>query len=125
MAKILSICKNYEFRRAYTKGKSFVGPFAVSYVRKNKLQVTRVGFTTSKKIGNAVLRNRSRRVLREAYRQLAPRVKPGFDLVFVARGRTPRAKSTEVGKQLEKHLLSAGVLKIEGSSAGEKAGKTG
>lgn len=110
MEKIVSLCRNNDFRRAYTKGKSFVGPLAVSYVRKNRLGVTRVGITTSKKIGNAVLRSRSRRVIREAYRQLAPKVKTGYDLVFVARGRTPHAKSTEVGRQLKKQLSAAGVL---------------
>lgn len=110
MGKIVSICRNNDFRRAYARGKSFVGPLLVTYVRKNRLGVTRVGVTTSKKIGNAVLRSRSRRVIREAYRVLFPRIKSGFDLVLVARGRTPRAKSTEVEKQLEKQLLSAGVI---------------
>lgn len=110
MGKIVSICRNNDFRRAYTKGKSFVGPLLVTYARKNRLGVTRVGVTTSKKIGNAVQRSRSRRVIREAYRSLSKRVKGGFDLVLVARGRTPRAKSTQVAKQLEQHLLSAGAI---------------
>lgn len=110
MGKILSLCRNNDFRRAYSKGKSFVGPLVVTYVRKNRLGVTRVGITTSKKIGNAVLRSRSRRVIREAYRQLKPRVKSGYDLVFVARGKTPHVKSTEVQRLLSKQLASAGVL---------------
>ncbi len=113
MEKIISLCRNNDFRRAYSKGKSFVGPLMVTYVRKNRLGVTRVGITTSKKIGNAVLRSRSRRVLREAYRQLSPRVKPGYDLVLVARGRTPGAKSTEAGRLLEKQLSAAGVLEAK------------
>lgn len=113
MTKILSLCRNHDFRRAYSKGKSFVGPLMVTYVRKNRLDVTRVGITTSKKIGNAVMRSRSRRVLREAYRPLAPRVAAGYDLVLVARGKTPHAKSTEAKAQLEKQLLSAGVLERE------------
>lgn len=120
MEKIVSLCKNNDFRRAYSKGKSYVGPLAVSYVRKNKLDITRVGITTSKKIGNAVMRSRSRRVIREAYRKLSPRVKTGYDLVFVARGRTPHAKSTEVGRLLEKQLFAAGVLKpAESENKGE------
>ena len=113
MKKIVSLCKNHEFRRAYTKGKNFVGPLTVLYVRKNRLGVTQVGITTSKKIGNAVLRNRSRRVIREAFRQLSPGVAPGFDLVIVARGRTPYSKSTQVKEQLAKQLREAGVLRTE------------
>ncbi len=123
MEKVVSLCRNNDFRRAYSKGKSFVGPLAVSYVRKNRLGQTRVGITTSKKVGNAVQRNRSRRVLREAYRQLLPRVKPGYDLVLVARGKTPYVKSWEVAKQLEKQLSAAGVL-IEKRKASGKGTAT-
>lgn len=126
MKKIVSICRNNDFRRAYSKGKNFVGSLVVSYVRKNRLGTVRVGITTSKKIGNAVQRSRSRRVIREAYRQLAPRVKDGYDLVFVARGRTPHVKSTEVGKQLEKQLSAANVLRPEqpGTEKKEARGET-
>ena len=84
------------------RGKSFVSPLVVVYVKKNRNQGLRVGITTSKKIGNAVLRNRSRRVIREAFRELSPRVKSGYDLVFVARGRTPHVKSTDVRRHMEK-----------------------
>lgn len=113
MDKIVSICKNNEFRRAYARGKSYVTPLVVVYVVKNRQKKARVGITTSKKVGNAVQRNRSRRVLREAYRQLADRVKPGYDLVLVARGRTPFVKSTQVQRHLERQLYDAGVLREE------------
>lgn len=72
-----------------------------------------MGITTSKKVGNAVQRNRSRRVIREAFRALAPRVRPGFDLVLVARGKTPYVKSTDVRRQLERQLQAAGLLREE------------
>ena len=58
------LTRNNEFARAYTRGKSFVHPHVVLYVNKNRLGRTRVGITASKKIGNAVTRNRARRVLR-------------------------------------------------------------
>ena len=110
MDKIVSICRNNDFRRIYARGKSYVTPLVVVYVMKNRTRNVRVGITTSKKIGNAVLRSRSRRVIREAYRELSPRVKSGYDLVFVARGRTPHVKSTDVRRHMEKQLRAAGVL---------------
>lgn len=119
MDNFISICRNNDFRRLYAKGKSFVSPLVVVYVKKNRNQELRVGITTSKKIGNAVLRNRSRRVIREAFRELSPRVKSGYDLVFVARGRTPHVKSTDVRRHMEKELTAAGVLKPAAFSAQE------
>jgi len=105
-----SLCKNHEFRRAYARGKSFVSPMVVVYVLKNRCRALRVGITTSKKIGNAVQRNRARRVIREAFRQILPQVRTGYDIVFVARGRTPFVKSTEVRRHMLRQLKEAGLL---------------
>lgn len=110
MDRFIPICENRDFRRAYARGKSFVTPVIVVYVIKNRYHALRVGITTSKKIGNAVQRNRSRRVIREAVRALAPRIKNGYDLVLVARTKTPFVKSTEVTCALEQQLEKAGVL---------------
>ena len=110
MDKIVPMTRNNDFRRAYRRGKSQVSPFLVTYWLKNRQPFTRAGITTSKKVGNAVTRSRARRVIREAYRGLLPRVKPGYDLVFVARGRTPGAKSTQVQKHMERQLSAAGLL---------------
>jgi len=110
LEKINSLTRNSDFRRAYTKGKSVVTPLVVVYLTRNRVKARRVGITTSKKIGNAVVRSRARRVLREAYRGLIGRVKPGYDLVFVARGRTPAAKSTQVQRHMERQLMAAGIL---------------
>ena len=113
MEKLVPICRNNDFRRIYARGKSYVSPLVVVYALKNRTKNVRVGITTSKKVGNAVQRNRSRRVIREAFRALAPRVRPGFDLVLVARGKTPYVKSTEVRRQLERQLQAAGLLREE------------
>ena len=110
MEKMVALCRNNDFRRLYARGKSFVSPVVVVYTLKNRTGQVRVGITTSKKIGNAVQRNRSRRVIREAYRGLASRVRPGVDLVFVARGKTPYVKSTDVARHMERQLQAAGVL---------------
>lgn len=85
-------------------------PVLVVYVMKNRGRGLRVGITTSKKTGNAVKRSRSRRVIREAVRALAPRIRDGYDLVLVARGKTPFVKSTQVQEALEQQLSKAGLL---------------
>ena len=119
MEKMVALCRNNDFRRLYARGKSFVSPVVVVYTLKNRTGQVRVGITTSKKIGNAVQRNRSRRVIREAYRGLASRVRPGVDLVFVARGKTPYVKSTDVARHMELQLQAAGVL-LPGKEPGQK-----
>ncbi len=90
------------FRRAYAKGKSAVTPTLVLYARKNGLGRSRLGLTTGAKIGKAVRRNRVRRRLREIYRLREPGLKPGYDLVVVARGRAVEASYRE----LERHFAS-------------------
>jgi ribonuclease P protein component len=110
MTKIESIKDNKAFQRAYAHGKYYVGPVLVTYVMKNRLGLVRVGITTGKKIGNAVKRNRSRRVIREAFRTLNQEIKPGYDLIFVARAKTPFVKSSEVQRAMEQQLKNAGVL---------------
>jgi len=105
------IKENKDFRRIYARGKSYVHPVLVTYVLKNRSKELRIGITTSKKTGNAVKRNRSRRVIREAFRTLAPKMQTGFDLVFVARGKTPFVKSTDVCRAMIQQFKNAGVLK--------------
>lgn len=107
----ISLKKNNEFRKLYSKGRFYQSPLIVTYVIRTRRNCTRVGITTSKKIGNAVLRNRSRRIIREAYRSLLPELRQGYDIVFVARGKTPFVKSTDVLRIMKKQLKEAGVLK--------------
>lgn len=110
MGDIITLKRNNDFRRLYMKGRSYVAPVLVSYVLKNRSGQTRIGITTGKKIGKAVLRSRSRRIIREAYRCIKDEVKPGYDIVFVARGRTPFVKSTDILRAMKKELKEAGVL---------------
>lgn len=108
----VTLRQNYEFRRAYHRGKNVVGPVLVSYCFKNKGKGgrVRVGVTAAKKIGGAVQRNRCRRVIKEAYRSICAQVPGGWDLVFVARAATLRCKSTQIAAAMEKQLRKAGVI---------------
>lgn len=111
MKKYITLKDNRDFSRLYRRGKSFVSPVLVTYVTKNKSDNLRFGITTGKKIGKAVKRSRARRVIRAAYYQLYPEMNRGYDIVFVARGKTPFVKSQVVCKAMRQHLKSAGVLK--------------
>ena len=111
LAELHTLKNNYEFRRAYNRGKSFQSPPFITYLVPNRLGFCRVGITTSKKIGNAVQRNRARRVIRAAFAAVAPEINKGVDLVFVARSRVLYLKSTELEKIMRKHLQTAGVIR--------------
>ena len=78
---------NKEFKHAYYQGKSKATPFFVCYMVRGQAGKVRYGITTSKKIGNAVKRNRARRRIRELYRTNEARLAPGYDIVVVARTR--------------------------------------
>ena len=100
-----SLKKDGDFRRTYARGKSLVCFCAVLYVNKNYGKGLRIGITVSKKIGNAVIRNRARRVIKAACRSFFSSKKVGnFDIVLVARGRTPYVKSYVVERCLAKLL---------------------
>ena len=96
MKRAVTLKENYEFRRLYQKGASAVSGCMVVYCRKNKLGHNRLGLTASVKLGHAVIRNRARRRLREVYRLNACRLRSGWDMILVARGRTVTASWEEL-----------------------------
>jgi ribonuclease P protein component len=110
MQNTISLRLNKDFRRLYGRGKSLVSPTVVIYLMKNRFGKNRLGITVNKKNGGAVLRNRVRRILKEAYRHLEPNIKLGYDFVLVARGKTAFCKSTDVEKALYKLLNDKGFI---------------
>jgi ribonuclease P protein component len=90
-----------EFQRLFKKGKNLVTYAFVCYYAPNthSPETNRLGIVASKKVGNAVKRNRAKRVIREAFRLTEPQLhtkSQRYDFVFVARGRTPELKSGQV-----------------------------
>lgn len=108
-----AITRNNDFRRAYGRGRSYVGYCLVAYIAKNRVGHTRVGITCSKKIGGAVQRNRARRVIRAALAAVLPYGGVGgYDIVLVARGCTAAQKSTQVAAVLRRLLTAAGLVPL-------------
>ena len=87
MKQTVSIKENHVFRRLYAKGKSAVSPYLAVYVRRNGRKHNRLGITVSTKLGKAVVRNKVRRRIREAFRIHEDELCLGWDIVVVARVR--------------------------------------
>ena len=98
------------FARVYTKGRSYRTDLVVVYVLPSNGRASRVGFSVSKKLGGGVARNRTRRVLQEATRQLVPLIADGYDVVVVARSRAAEASYWDVLEALKLAFRKAGVL---------------
>ncbi len=110
MKRTDTLKNNYEFRRIYAKGKSYHHPALILYLMKNRAGICRIGITTSKKIGNAVQRNRCRRIIRAGYAGLEDKIKDNYDIVIVARSRTKYLKSSDIEDILISQLKQAGAI---------------
>ena len=104
---------NHVFRRLYAKGESAVGRFVVVYAKRNGSQVNRLGITTGVKLGGAVERNRARRRIRETYRLNEARLRPGYDLVIVARTAAVDGDFQEMERSFLRQCRKLGLLKEE------------
>lgn len=110
MKKTVSIKENKDFKRLYYRGKSVANDLLAVYYRKNSYSCCRLGLTVSGKVGNAVVRNRVRRLIKESYRLMEERVRGGTDIVVVARGKAASADFHAVNRALEDALKRSGIL---------------
>ena len=96
--------KQRDFSRVYKKGSSRGSKYLVVLYRENRLGYTRTAFVASKKVGNAVTRNRARRLMKEAYRSMENGVAKGYDIIFVARNTIEGCAEAEVEKVMRAAL---------------------
>ncbi len=96
--------RSNDFQRVRQRGKSYASPIMVLAFLRNELDHNRFGFVVNKRLGNAVKRNKIKRRMREATRVRMLQIKPGFDIVFIARKHINQATFTEIEQSLE-HLL--------------------
>ena len=120
--KYKAICENHLYSKTYKKGKRAVMPTLAVYVlpdlrRKalmkanpEKQYINRIGLTAGKKLGGAVERNRAKRLIRHAYKNIdtAQKVKTGHLIVIVAREAIGGKKTADV-----EHDLRIALKKLE------------
>ena len=103
--------KRAEFLRVAAKGRKVQAPgLVLQALRRVDAGPARVGFTVTKKVGNAVVRNRTRRRLREAVRLVLAAESPrGVDLVLIGREGTRARAFAALQDDLRRALAKAGV----------------
>jgi len=97
-----------DFSRVYREGRRYAGHALALYVRPTRFG-RRVGVTAGRGIGGAVVRNRAKRRLREAYRRIEARLCATGDIVVVARPGAAEAGFIEIMREMEA-LCAAGRL---------------
>ena len=102
------LTRRRQFALVLNRGSSRVGHLVVMKILANELESSRFGLVTSKRVGNAVVRNRVRRRLREILKQL--RLKSGWDIVFIARQAAAGAKYADINEEVTELLAEARLL---------------
>ena len=107
MKKENRLVREADFARLFERGKSWSDPLLVLRALPNGLAVTRFGFSVGKRVGNAVTRNRVKRLMRESAR-LTP-VRPGWDVVLIGRKPAASASFHEVRESVQALMRRAGL----------------
>lgn len=110
---------NKDYVRLYKRGKYIASKACVFYYMPNNASYNRIGLTTGKKVGNAVARNRARRIIRAAYRENEIDFPIGIDIVIVARPYASEAKSTEISDFFKKRVIKE-LKKSKSNKSGSK-----
>lgn len=111
MDKKLRLRNNRQFRNVYDNGKSISNRYLVMFYIKNELGYNRIGFSTTKKLGNSIVRNRVKRLIKESFRLNNDRLKEGYDIIFLARVRAKDGSYKDIEKSVINLLIKSKIRK--------------
>lgn len=113
MKKLSTLKKNYEFRYVLSKGQYFHGKFITMYIKKNNLNKNLIGIAINTKLGKAVRRNHTKRLIRENYRLIKDKIEIGNNIVFLWNKNISleNADFFEIKKEMESLFKKAGLIK--------------
>jgi ribonuclease P protein component len=98
--ELLRLKKNWDFKRVYRFGRTVVSRNIVLYYCPNGMKNNRIGFSVSKKVGKSVVRNKIKRIYREAFLRLEKQLCKGYDFILIARKPAVDASYHEAYKEL-------------------------
>ncbi len=113
MNRAYSLRRN-DFQRVWDSGKTWSHPLMILRAAANDRGSCRFGFVAGKKIGKAVRRNRTKRLLREAVRHRLQAISPGWDIILISRAGAERAEFKEIDAAVESVLKRARLLRESG-----------
>lgn len=118
MRRVERLTRNADFQEVHKKGLSYLDHLLVMRAMPNGRPTSRFGFSVSRRVGNAVVRNRVKRRLRESVRAEQPR--PGWDVVFIARVPAASARFAAMHESMHRLLEKARLLEPENAGAGRE-----
>jgi ribonuclease P protein component len=104
------LTRSVDIKRVRRSGKSYAHPFVVLYVLKAEVPEIHIGVSAGLAVGNAIKRNRAKRLLRAAVSELLPLTIPGFDMLLVARSPLANANVHQTLDALSNLMQRAGLL---------------
>ena len=110
MQRKFRLTRSTDFKRVRHDEQSTAHPLLVLIARENQLSITRIGVAAGKSVGNAVKRNRAKRLIRAAAWELYPQMESGYDLVLIARSPIIQVKMPQVRTALQQLLQRADLL---------------
>jgi ribonuclease P protein component len=111
MKRAFSLRGGAEFQRVWENGKAWSHPLLIVRAYANGTEANRFGFVVGKKVGNAVQRNRVKRLMREAVRHRLDRIAKGWDILLIARRGVDAIEFSVMDTAVESLLLRAHLLK--------------